>query len=220
MVATTFEADQALLQPQNMFKALGGIIYQAPPATPIPASFTTLATADLVQLDPLVWTRLGLVTKGEGITFSRDTNQDTEESWGFTDPTRTDIISDTTSAAFQLQETSKATLAMFDFVDLSAITADTTTGEFSYNKPLNIASAYTRMIFMAVDGNGTDRRYRFKIFPRAQVVAVADEVWNQANAVRYPVTVRANADPVLGYAVRNVLAGPGQKSRNASAKFV
>jgi hypothetical protein len=72
------------------------------------------------------------------------------------------------------------------------------------------------MIFMAVDGAGTDRRYRFKIMPRAQVVAVSDEVWSQSSVTKYPVTVRATVDSALGYAVRNVLAGPGQKARNTA----
>lgn len=219
MVATTYEAELAGNQPSQMFKALGGLIYTAGSAVAIPAAFTSTANADLVQLDPAQWTKLGLITKGEGVTFSRDLNTEVEESWGYNEPTRTDITSDTTSAAFTLQETTRAALEMFDFVDLSAVTPDVTTGEFGYNKPLNPAPVYRRIVYMAVDGAGTDRRYRFKIMPRAQVVGVNDEVWSQAGVTKYPLTVRATVDPVLGYAVRTVLAGPGQKSRNALAKF-
>ena len=220
MVATTYEAELANNGPTNMFKALGGIIFKAAMSTPIPAAFTSLATADLVQLDPLLWTRLGLVTKGEGVTFSRDMSQEDEESWGYNEPTRTDVTKNVTSAAFTLQETTKAALEMYDFVDLSAVVPDATTGEVAYSKPITTNLAYSRLIFMAVDGAGTDRRYKFKIMPRAQVVAVADEVWNSSSVTKYPLTVRATVDPTLGYAVRNVLAGPGQKARNAGQKFV
>lgn len=219
MVATTYEAELQSNQPSNMFKALGGIIYSAAITEAIPAAFTAASTADLVQLDPLKWTKLGLITKGDGITFSRDMSTEDEESWGYAEPTRTDITSNTTSAAFTLQETTRATLELYDFVDLSAVTADTTTGEVAYNKPITTSLTYRRMIFMAVDGAGTDRRYRFKIMPRAQVVAVSDEVWSQSSVTKYPVTVRATVDSALGYAVRNVLAGPGQKARNTAAKF-
>ena len=219
MATTTYEAELAGNQPTNMFKALGGIIFTSVMTTAIPAAFTETTSASLTQLDTTLWTRLGLVTKGEGITFSRDINTEDEESWGYSEPTRTDISADVTSAAFTLQETKKATLEMFDFVDLSSVTADATTGEVTYNKATQAAPVYRRMIYMAVDGAGTDRRYRFKVMPRAQVVAVQDEVWSQSAATKYPVTVRATVDPVLGYAVRNVLAGPGQKARNAAAKF-
>jgi hypothetical protein len=70
-----------------------------------------------------------------------------------------------------------------------------------------------------VDGAGTARRYRIKIMPRAQIVAVDDLSWQQGQAVRYPLTIRANVDPALGYAVRNILAGPGQKLLNSAAGF-
>lgn len=220
MVATTYEAEVATNQPSNMFKALGGLIYTAPITQAIPTAFTAASTADLVQLDPAFWTKLGLITKGEGVVFSHDMATEEEESWGYSEATRTDITKNVTSAAFTLQETTKAALEMFDFVDLSAISPDATTGEFAYSKPLTVNLAYRRIIFMAVDGAGTDRRYRFKVMPRAQVVAVNDEVWNQTSVTKYPLTVRAAVDPVLGYAVRNILAGPGQKSRNTAAKFV
>ena len=219
MVATTYEAELALNNPANQFKALGGIIFKAAMTTAIPTAFTSLATSDLVQLDTTLYKRLGLVTKGEGVTFSRDMSTDDEESWGYNEPTRTDITKNVTSAQFTLQETTKASLEMMDFVDLSAVTADATTGEIAYSKPITTTLAYARLIFMAVDGAGTNRRYRFKIMPRAQVVAAGDEVWNQGNVTKYPITVRATVDPVLGYAVRNVLAGPGQKLLNTGAGF-
>lgn len=219
MVATTYEAELAGNQPSQMFKALGGIIWVADTVTSIPSAFTTGANADLLQLDPGSWFKLGLITKGEGVTFSREVNTEVEESWGYNEPTRTDITSDITSAAFTLQETTRQTLELYDFVDLSAVTPDATTGEVAYNKPTSTSPVYKRMIYMAVDGAGTDRRYRFKIMPRAQVIGVTDEVWSQAAATKYPLTIRATVDAALGYAVRNVLAGPGQKSRNAAAGF-
>ena len=219
MASTTYEAELALNNPANQFKALGGIIFKAAYGTAIPTAFTSLATSDLVQLDTTLYTRLGLLTKGEGVVFSHDMSTDDEESWGYNEPTRTDITKNVTSAQFTLQETTKASLQMMDFVDLSAVTADATTGEVAYSKPVTTTLSYATLIFMAVDGAGTGRRYKFKIMPRAQVVAAGDEVWNQGQVTKYPITVRATVDPVLGYAVRNVLAGPGQKTHNTSAKF-
>lgn len=216
---TTFEAEQAYNQPGNQFKALGGFIVTAPITVPVPAAYTSGATADLRLLDPALWTRLGLVTKSDGVTFSRDMDQEDEESWGYNEPTRTDITTDTTSAQFTLQEVKRATLEMFDFVDLSAVTPDAVTGEVTYNKPVFTAPQYRRLIYVGVDGVGTDRRYRIKIMPKGQVTGVDDEQWGQEQATRFPFTITAKVDPALGYAVRNVLGGPGQKARNAAAGF-
>lgn len=216
---TTFEAEQAYNQPNNMFKALGGFIVSAPMSAVIPAAFTAGATADLRLLDPAIWTRLGLMTKSDGVTFGRDMNQEDEESWGYTESTRTDITQDVTSAKFTLQEVKRATLEMYDFVDLSAVVPDPTTGEVSYNKPVFVAPQYRRLLYVAVDGVGTDRRYRIKVMPKGQVTGVDDEQWGQEAATRFPFTITAKVDPALGYAVRNVLAGPGQKARNAASGF-
>lgn len=218
-IVTTFEAEQAFNNPNNMWKALGGFIVSAPITAAVPAAFTTGATADLRQLDPAIFTRLGLVTKGDGVTFGRDMNQEDEESWGYTENTRTDITQDVTSAQFTLQEVKRPVLEMYDFVDLSAVTPDPVTGEVAYNKPVFVAPQYRRLIFVGVDGAGTDRRYKIKIMPRGQVTGVDDESWGSTAATRFPFTITAKVDPVLGYAVRNVLAGPGQKARNASQGF-
>lgn len=213
MAATTFEAEQASNSPGLIWKALGGIIYYAPTTQAIPSAFTINATADLDGAAFTGYKKLGLITKGEGITFSRDFSTVTEESWGYNEPTRTDVTSDVVSAQFTLMETKRSVLELFDFVDLSAVTPDVTTGETVYNKPVISAPNYARMIFLGVDGAGTSRRYRIKVMPRAQVVAVADETWSSGAATHFQITVRASVDTVLGYAVRNVLAGPGQKSQ-------
>jgi hypothetical protein len=217
MTTTTFEAELASNQPNNIFKALGGIIYEAATSVAIPASFTSGANADMVTINAANWHRLGLLTKGDGVTFSRDLNTDEEEAWGYNEPVRTDITTDVTSAAFTLMEQNRYALQMYDFVDLSSVTPDATTGEWAYNKPLQSAITYRRILYLAVDGAGTDRRYRVKIMPRAQVVGVNDEVWSQGGSTKFPVQIRATVDTALGYSVRNVFAGPGQKSRNSGA---
>jgi hypothetical protein len=82
MSTTTFEAELASNQPNNVFKALGGLIYTAATSVAIPAAFTNGATSDMVTISSTNWKRLGLLTKGDGVTFSRDMNTDEEEAWG------------------------------------------------------------------------------------------------------------------------------------------
>jgi hypothetical protein len=221
VATTTYEAEASTYnQPNNIFKALGGIIYTSALTTAIPAAFTQNTTADLIQLDTTLWSRLGLLSQKDGLMFARSMKQDDESSWGYDEPTRSDISQDIESAVFVMQEINKQTMQMYHMVDLSAVHPDGTTGEVQFNKPQLTIPVYQRMIYMAVDGVGTDRRYKFKVMPRAHVTAVKDEAWQQAGATQFPVTVTATVDPTLGYSVREVLAGPGQKSRNAAANFV
>src|SRR3712207_3711174 len=125
---TTVEALAAGNNPNLMFKAQGGFILSAALTVPVPTAFTTGAGSQLVEFDPDDWTNLGLVEKGAGVTFPRETGSEDTESWGYNEPTRTDITSDITSATFTLQETSRAVLEMYDFVDLSAVVPNATTG--------------------------------------------------------------------------------------------
>jgi hypothetical protein len=219
MTTTTYETELAKNQPNNIFKALGGLIYVASTSVAIPAAFTTGVAADLLQLDPANWFLLGLLTQKDGIAFARSMKQDDETSWGYDEPTRSDISQDITSATFVMQEVNRHTAEMYDFIDLSAVTPDATTGEVSYNKAGVTAPIYKRLIYIGVDGAAADRRYRIKAMPKAQVTAVKDEVWNQTAATNFPVTVTAKVDSTLGYSVRTVLAGPGQLARNAAAGF-
>jgi hypothetical protein len=219
MTTTTYETELGKNQPDNMFKALGGLIYKAATSVAIPTAFTTGSSADLLQLDPALWTPVGLLAQKDGITFGRSLKQDDESSWGYDEPTRSDITQDISTAVFNMQEVNRATQELYDFVDLSAVTPDATTGEIGWNKPQLVTPVYHRLIYIGVDGAGTDRRYRIKIMPKGQITAVKDEAWNQTAATSFPVTVTAKVDPALGYSVRTVLAGPGQLSRNTAAGF-
>jgi hypothetical protein len=220
VATTTYEAELLLNNPNNMFKGLGGIIFVADTTTAIPSAFTQNSTSDLVQLDTTLWHRVGLVTQKDGVQFSRNVRNDDENSWGYLESTRTDITEDTVSAQFTMQEVNRWSQEIYDMVDLSAVHPDATTGEVAWNKPLLATPIYKRVVYMAVDGTGTTRRYRFKIMPKGQITAVKDEAWSNSSAVEFPVTITAKTDSTLGYAVRTVMAGPGQKTLNTGSYFV
>jgi hypothetical protein len=220
VATTTYEAELLLNNAANMFKALGGIIFGADLTTAIPSAFTQNTTADLIQLDTTLWHRYGLVTQKDGVNFGRSTKTSDDTSWGYVESTRSDIIEDAVSAQFTMQEVNRWSQEVYDMVDLSAVHPDATTGEVAWNKPALAVPVYKRLIYMAVDGTGTSRRYRFKIMPKGQIVAVKDESWSNASATDFPVTIQAKTDPTLGYAVRTVMAGPGQKTLNTGAYFI
>lgn len=208
----------AVRQDHLIRKALGGLIAVAPTTVALPTALTTGASADLSAL-PAGYEQLGLVTKDDGVSFSRETDTSDVTSWGRVEPTRRDIVSDVRSAAFTCQETNRQVLEMYENVDLSAVEADATTGETTFNSTSSPQTTYRRMLFLSYDGAGADRIYIAKIMPRASVSEAGEQTLSDQGELNYPMTVTAFVDATAGYAVRHVFGGPGWKTILEDAGF-
>lgn len=206
MAATTFDALSDWNQ-ELILRPLKGAVLIAPYSTAVPAAFTSGASADLEALTG--FTSLGYIAKDAPPSFSPSTEISEVESWGALEPTRTDIISRNMTVSFTAQETKKETLELFSGVDLSAIQADAVTHEIAYNDAVSPATTYYRMIFMFVDGSGTNAKYVFKVLPRASVTEIGEQSWSPDGSLTYQFTMAAKIDPTLGYSARNVIGGPG-----------
>lgn len=188
--------------------------------TPTVAVATTTEGAPIELLAlPAGYDQLGYVTKDDGITFPRETENSDTTSWGAVEPTRRDIVSDVRSASFTCQETNRSVLEMYENVDLSAVEADLATGETTFNATSSPSTTYRRMIFLSYDGAGDDRIYIAKIMPRASVSEAGENTWSDQSELAYPMTVTAFQDPDAGYAVRHVFGGPGWSKILADAGF-
>lgn len=192
-----------------ILKALGGFIVVAPMSVKMPEKFTT-AGGELVDLKAAGFTPLGWLTKGDGINFSRETDQQETESFGALEPTRVDFTKDVTSAAFRMQETNKQTLELYYNTDLSKIKPDAN-GEFSFVNDSQPSTIYRRAIYIAKDGNGEDAKYLIKAMPRAILAEAQEQGWNPESELSYGLTLKATTDPELNYSVRHAFAGPGIK---------
>lgn len=202
----TFEENRGS-QSQLILKALGGFVAIAPMDVPIPEAFTT-AGGDLIDLKAAGFTSLGWLTKGDGVNFSRETENQETESFGALEPTRVDFTKDVTSAAFTMQETNKAVLEMYYNTDLSDVKADEN-GEFSFTNDAQPSTIYRRMIYIAKDGNGADAKYIIKFMPRAVLSEVSEQAWSSESELSYGLTVKATTDADVNYSVRHAFAGPG-----------
>lgn len=212
----TFE-DNRGAQSHLILKALGGFIAVAPMDTPMPEAFTTEG-GELIDLKAAGFTPLGWLTKGDGINFSRDTEQQEVESFGALEPTRVDFTKDVTSAAFRMQETNKKVLELYYNTDLSSVKPDAN-GEFSFTNDPQPSTIYRRMIYIAKDGNGANAKYIIKAMPRAVISEVQEQSWSSESELSYGLTVKATTDPELNYAVRHAFAGPGFKTISADMGF-
>ncbi|MDD2325907.1 MAG: hypothetical protein PHW63_07915 [Alphaproteobacteria bacterium] len=188
-------------------KALGGFIVVAPMDVAVPDKFVDVG-GGLIDLKALGYQKLGWLTKGDGINFSRDVEQQETESFGALEPTRIDFTKDVTSAAFRCQETNKQVLEMYYNLDLSGVTADAN-NEFSFENEAQPATIYRRMIYIAKDGNGEDAKYIIKTMPKAIVSEVQEQAWSSESELSYGLTVKATSDDELGFSVRHSFGGPG-----------
>ena len=196
------EAKGALIR-----KALGGFIVVAPMDVEVPDKFVDV-DGGLIDLKALGYQKLGWLTKGDGINFSRDVEQQETESFGALEPTRIDFTKDVTSAAFRCQETNKQVLEMYYNLDLSGVTADAN-NEFSFENEAQPSTIYRRMIYIAKDGNGDDAKYIIKTMPKAIVSEVQEQAWSSESELSYGLTVKATSDDDLGFSVRHSFGGPG-----------
>lgn len=189
-------------------KALGGLILAAPMSVEVPDKLFIDAKGGFADFKSLGYKGVGYVTKGDGITFSRETEQSEIESFGVQEPTRIDFTKDVTSAAFKCQETNKQVLEMYNNVDLTDVKADEN-GEFSFNSPRQPTATYRRVIYISKDGNGDDAKFIIKVMPRAIVSEVQEQQWSNESEIAYGLTLKATFDDEVGYAVRHVFGGPG-----------
>ena len=212
----TFE-DVRGAQSHLILKALGGFIVSAPMSVAMPEKFTDESGA-LVDLNAAGFKPLGWLTKGDGINFSRETENQETESYGALEPTRVDFTKDVTSAAFRMQETNKQVLEMYYNTDLSGVTADAS-GEFSFTNDAQPSTIYRRLIYIAKDGNGANAKYIIKAMPRAVLSEVQEQAWSPESELSYGLTVKATTDDELDYSVRHAFAGPGIKELVADMGF-
>lgn len=206
-MATNYDALQAA-KGKLIRKALGGFILAGSMDAEVPEKLLADAEGNFVDLKAMGYQPLGWLTKGDGVNFSRETEQQETESFGALEPTRVDFTKDTTSAAFRCQETNKSVLEMYYNKDLSDVSFDDN-GELHFDQDRQPATIYRRVIYIAKDGNGDDAKYIAKIMPRAILAEVQEQAWTPESELSYGMTLKATMDEEVGFAVRHIFAGPG-----------
>lgn len=202
-------------QTELIRKALDGSVFLNPDLSA--ASEIEALTADSVsdpgtpelQALPEGYEDLGWLT-GDGAQFSRDVSTSEVTSWGSVSPTRTDITADTTTMSVTAQETKLLTIGLATGIDLSALTPDATTGEFSVAKPSRPKSKHYRVLSLAVDNGDGGEIYIARFLPRAKVTGFSEQSFGSGDdPITWGVTFTGEEDSDLGYSERWIFAGPG-----------
>jgi hypothetical protein len=198
-------------QAELIRKVQAAALFLGTPSATVPVQFTATASATLSAL-PSGYNPIGLVTKDDAYTWSRATDMAETTSHGFVDPTRRDVTSIVSSLAFTAQETSRPVLEAYHNLDLSAVTADTTTKEWAFSDPTSAQTRYPRLIAIGRDGIGANAIYIIRVMPRAILTEPGDQTWSDGDALGYPMTFTATPDSTLGYSMRYHFGGPGWAS--------
>src|SRR5690625_1645564 len=154
---------------------------------------------------------VGLITKDQGVSWSRDVETSDVESLGRAEPTRRDVTSDVTGLGFTMQEMKALTLELYEGVslaDVAAVAAGATHSNVTFDKPDRPASIYYRALALFKDGEGADAFYFAKWLPRVQVTDRSEQSWNEDDEVQFGVTMTAFNDSDFGTAVRTLLGVP------------
>lgn len=201
-------------QAELIRKALDGSVFLADiTADPI-ADLTTatgVAPNQVISLTalPTDWDDLGWLST-DGAQFSRDVSSSDVSSWGSVTPTRTDIVSDTSTLTVVAHETKLLTIGLATGADLTAITPDAATGEVKIAKPSRPRSKHYRALSLAVDQGDAGEIYIGRFFPRAKVSGFAEQSFGGGDdPITWGVTLTGEEDSTLGYSEEWLFGGPG-----------
>lgn len=192
-------------------KAQEGAVLIAPySASPITV-LTSTGSSTLLAL-PTGWKDAGL-TSDDGLAVSRAVERAESTSWGRTQPTLSDITTDTETIAVTFQETNKVVLGLASGVDLTAVVPDSTTGEIAWEKPDVPEDRYYRLFGLGKSTTNDGDFYVGLSWPRVKVTDFgAQSLGKSDDGIVYNVTFTSFTDDVLGYSKKTFLAGPGAKA--------
>ena len=201
-------------------KALDGSVFQAPFLTALgaPTAGITNLTAktgtapneviDLVAL-PSGWDDLGLLTT-DGASFAQDTTTSDVQSWGSVTPTRSDIVSDTTTLTVVAQETKARTIGIYTGLDAEGATPSATTGELSLPKPTRPAGSHHRLLSLAVDLSDAGEIYIARYLPKAKLTNRGEQAFGGGDdPISWSFTFTGEVDDAVGYSERWLFGGAG-----------
>lgn len=158
---------------------------------------------------PAGYTGVGMTTKDDGATWTRDQETADVNAHGYAQPVRRDILSDVAGLSFTMIESKRQALELYHGVDLSGTTTDAN-GGFFFDRPARpIAGRRFRVLALAKDGDGPDAVYFARVLPSAEITEMPEQSWTEGEEVRYPANFTAYLDEEWGTAFRELWGGPG-----------
>lgn len=172
----------------------------------------------LTTLDPL-YEDLGWLS-GDGMGFSRDVSTSDVTSFGSVSPTRSDIVSDTSTVSITCQETKLLTIGLATGIDTEAIKTPGANGAVMVRKPLAPKGRYYRLFCISKDDGDAGDIYIARFFPRAKVTSFSEQSFGGGDdPISWGVTMTGYPDSDLGYTEAWLFGGPGWNALVADMGF-
>lgn len=206
MVAKTFNEQKGHAS-SNIRKILEMAIFVKPKEV-ADTAITQIWTATDGLVVPTGYMPVGMTSKDDGATWSRDQEASEVTSHGYSEPTRRDIVGDASGLAFTMQESKRTTMEIYHGLDLSTVTTDAD-GNFFFDKASRPVSKHYRVLAIGKDGDGPDAVYLARWLPDAMITENGEQAWTEGDEVKYPATFSAKTDDVVGTSFREIWGGPG-----------
>lgn len=195
-------------------KTIGGSVFAAE-VTADPIDTLTEATGvdpnKVVSLKalPTGYEDLGYLTD-DGVAFALETTSSAITSFQSTQPTREDIVSETSTMTVSAQETKLLTLGMYTGAATSGIIGAADTGEVSILIPERPSPRYYRVLAVGLDQNEFGDIYIARFLPRAKITGKAEQAYSKTDqALLWGFTFTGFKDTTLGYSQRYIFGGAG-----------
>jgi len=163
----------------------------------------------LAELPEGAWD-FGLLFKDDAITLTRELEKSDINAIGYSNPVRSDFISDVAGLQFTGLEANRYNIENNLGVDLSQMIADPETGEIAFDQPAITAIRQQRYLTLSQFNTGEDRIYLGRLFYAGEVSEMGEQTISDGEgALVWPTTVNATVDTEHGVSVRHYFGGPG-----------
>lgn len=192
---------------RNIRKALAGALF-AKRYDPADEPLTQVWTTAAGLIVPADYISVGVTAKGSPVQMSRDLQTANVDSWGYMEPTRTDVTSDTDTMQFVMQESNRIAMELFRGADYSGVRPDEDRN-LVLDKPSTPTTQYWRAFTLSKDGDGADAIYWINWLPRCSVTSVESQALGEENELQYGVTFTGFHDDGVLTSHRTIWGGPG-----------
>lgn len=211
-------ADLQTVQTELIRKAKSGSAFLAPiAATGIDETF--VGPGGVLATLPVDYEDLGWLSN-DGMGFSRDVSTSDVTSFGSVSPTRSDVVSDTSTVTVTCQETKLLTIGLATGIDTTAIKTPTANGAVMVRKPSAPTSRFYRLFCISKDDGDAGDIYIARFFPRAKVTSFSEQAFGGGDdPISWGVTMTGYADSDLGFTEAWLFGGPGWNALVADMGF-
>jgi len=201
-------AELQSVQTELIRKAKSGSAFLAPITAPdVDEAF--VGPGGVLATLPTAYEDLGWLSN-DGMGFSRDVSTSDVTSFGSVSPTRSDVVSDTSTVTVTCQETKLLTIGLATGIDTAAIKTPGTNGAVMVRKPVAPTSKFYRLFCIAKDDGDAGDIYIARFFPRAKVTSFAEQAFGGGDdPISWGVTMTGYPDSDLGFTEAWLFGGPG-----------